>query len=30
MSLDGFSAPVSMDGLLATPQRREQDPRLDR
>ncbi|MGC4894549.1 dihydrofolate reductase family protein [Micromonospora sp. DT31] len=28
MSLDGFSAPESMDGLLATPEQREQDPRL--
>jgi dihydrofolate reductase len=30
MSLDGFSAPVSMDGILATPEQREQDPRLGR
>ena len=30
MSLDGFSAPESMDGVLATPEQREQDPRLDR
>jgi dihydrofolate reductase len=30
MSLDGFSAPESMDGFLATPEQREQDPRLDR
>jgi uncharacterized protein YndB with AHSA1/START domain/dihydrofolate reductase len=29
MSLDGFSAPESMDGLFATPAQREQDPRLD-
>jgi dihydrofolate reductase len=29
MSLDGFSAPVSMAGLLATPEQRAQDPRLD-
>ncbi|MET0426011.1 MAG: dihydrofolate reductase family protein [Actinoplanes sp.] len=30
MSLDGFSAPVSMDALLAPPEQRAQDPRLDR
>src|SRR5262249_6812838 len=30
MSLDGFTAPESMDGLLATPEQRAQDPRLDR
>ena len=30
MSLDGFSAPESMEGLLATPEQREQDPRLER
>jgi dihydrofolate reductase len=30
MSLDGFSAPESMDGFLATPEQREQDPRLER
>ena len=30
MSLDGFSAPESMEGILATPERREQDPRLER
>jgi dihydrofolate reductase len=30
MSLDGFSAPVSMDGILASPEQRKQDPRLDR
>jgi len=30
MSLDGFSAPESMEGLLATREQREQDPRLDR
>jgi dihydrofolate reductase len=30
MSLDGFSAPESMDGILATPEQREQDPRLER
>ena len=29
MSLDGFTAPVSMEGFLATPEQREQDPRLD-
>jgi len=29
MSLDGFIAPESMDGLLATPEQREQDPRLE-
>jgi hypothetical protein len=28
MSLDGFSAPESMEGILATPERREQDPRV--
>ncbi|MEU7767390.1 dihydrofolate reductase family protein [Nocardia sp. NPDC049190] len=28
MSLDGFSAPESMEGILATPEQREQDPRL--
>ena len=30
MSLDGFSAPDSMDGILATPEQLEQDPRLQR
>ncbi len=30
MSLDGFSAPESMEGLRATPEQREQDPRLGR
>jgi hypothetical protein len=30
MSLDGFSAPESMDGILATPEQRKQDPRLER
>jgi dihydrofolate reductase len=30
MSLDGFSAPESMEGMLATPEQREQDPRLER
>ena len=30
MSLDGFSAPESMDGMLATPEQRAQDPRLER
>ena len=30
MSLDGFTAPESMDGLLATAEQREQDPRLGR
>src|SRR5687768_3704263 len=30
MSLDGFSAPESMDGMLATPEQRERDPRLGR
>jgi len=30
MSLDGFSAPESMEGLLATPEQRAQDPRLER
>ncbi len=30
MSLDGFIAPESMEGLLATPEQREQDPRLER
>ncbi|ABP55127.1 dihydrofolate reductase family protein [Salinispora tropica] len=29
MSLDGFSAPESMEGLHATPEQREQDPRLE-
>ncbi|WP_018215843.1 dihydrofolate reductase family protein [Salinispora vitiensis] len=29
MSLDGFSAPESMEGLHATPEQRERDPRLD-
>ncbi|MFY1697917.1 MULTISPECIES: dihydrofolate reductase family protein [unclassified Solwaraspora] len=28
MSLDGFSAPESMEGIFATPEQREQDPRL--
>jgi dihydrofolate reductase len=30
MSLDGFIAPESMEWLLATPEQREQDPRLER
>ncbi len=30
MSLDGFIAPESMEGILATPEQREQDPRLER
>ena len=30
MSLDGFIAPESMDWLLATPEQREQDPRMQR
>jgi dihydrofolate reductase len=30
MSLDGFSAPESMEGILATPEQLEQDPRLGR
>ena len=30
MSLDGFSAPESMDGLSASPEQRERDPRLER
>ena len=30
MSLDGFSAPESMEGIFATPEQREQDPRLER
>ena len=30
MSLDGFSAPESMDGMLLTPEQRRQDPRLER
>ena len=30
MSLDGFSAPESMEGILATPEQRERDPRLER
>lgn len=30
MSLDGFTAPESMDGLLTTPEQRARDPRLDR
>jgi dihydrofolate reductase len=30
MSLDGFIVPESMDWLLATPEQREQDPRLER
>ncbi|MCA2217259.1 dihydrofolate reductase family protein [Jidongwangia harbinensis] len=30
MSLDGFSAPESMDGIFATAEQREQDPRLGR
>jgi len=29
MSLDGFVAPESMEGFLATPEQREQDPRLE-
>ena len=30
MSLDGYSAPESMDGIFATPDQRAQDPRLER
>jgi hypothetical protein len=30
MSLDGFIAPESTEGILATPEQREQDPRLAR
>jgi dihydrofolate reductase len=30
MSLDGFSAPESMEGIFASPERRKQDPRLER
>jgi dihydrofolate reductase len=30
MSLDGFIVPESMEWLVATPEQREQDPRLDR
>jgi uncharacterized protein YndB with AHSA1/START domain/dihydrofolate reductase len=30
MSLDGYSAPVSMDGIIVTTEQRQQDPRLDR
>jgi dihydrofolate reductase len=30
MSLDGFIAPESMEWLLATPEQREKDPRLER
>jgi dihydrofolate reductase len=30
MSLDGYSAPVSMDAILSTPEQLEQDPRLER
>jgi dihydrofolate reductase len=30
MSLDGFIAPKSMEGILATPEQRKQDPRLER
>ena len=30
MALDGFSAPESMEGIFATPEQREQDPRLAR
>ena len=30
MSLDGFIAPESMEGILATPEQREQDPSLER
>ena len=30
MSLDAFIAPESMEGLRATPEQREQDPRLER
>jgi dihydrofolate reductase len=30
MSLDGFVAPESMEGILATPEQRKQDPRLER
>jgi dihydrofolate reductase len=30
MSLDGFSAPESMEGIFASPEQREQDPRLER
>ena len=30
MSLDGFIAPEAMEGILATTEQREQDPRLER
>lgn len=30
MSLDGFSAPESMEGMLATPEQRDRNPRLKR
>ena len=30
MSLDGFTAPESMDGIFATPEQRQRDPRLER
>ena len=30
MSLDGFTAPESMEGMIASPEQREQDPRLER
>ena len=30
MSLDGFIAPGSMEGILATPEQREQNPSLER
>ncbi|GAA1994288.1 dihydrofolate reductase family protein [Catenulispora subtropica] len=29
MSLDGFTAPESLDAIFATPEQRKQDPRLD-
>jgi dihydrofolate reductase len=29
MSLDGFSAPESMEGIFASPEQRKQDPRLE-
>lgn len=30
MSLNGFIAPESMEGILAAPEQREQDPGLER
>jgi dihydrofolate reductase len=30
MSLDGFFAPESLEGVVATPERRQEDPRLER